>query len=223
MTQPTLHPATPRRVHLIRHGETNWNRERRAQGQQESVLTEQGVAQAQALAATIASLPIEEVFSSSSVRTRQTAEILFAGRQIPVTYCDLLREIHMGEWEGRLYDDIKTTSPEQFRAFWHEPHVFSVTGAETFEQLQQRALNRFTSLLAQSTGHEIAIVSHGAWIKTLLCHFEPRPLAQLWQPPAMHNCAHSIIDIEADGSGRISLYAGQPYPDTLAAGDGAPG
>lgn len=214
MTNKTESPEPKRRVHLIRHGETNWNRERRAQGQQESVLTDQGIAQAQALAASIADLPIGEVFCSSSVRARQTAETLFAEREIPVEYCDLLRELHMGEWEGRLYDEIEAADPEQFRAFWQEPQSFVLPGAETFEKLQQRALNRLTSLLKQSSAREIAIVSHGAWIKTLLCHIESRPLDQLWHPPALHNCAHSIIDLHDDGSLRISLYAGQPYPTT---------
>lgn len=219
MTNKTANPALQRRVHLIRHGETNWNRERRAQGQQESVLTDRGIAQAQALAAAIADLPIDEVFSSSSLRARQTTEILFAQRKTPTEYCDLLREIHMGDWEGRLYDEIEAADPGQFRAFWQEPQLFALQGAETFEELQQRAQNRLTSLLEQSSARELAIVSHGAWIKTLLCHIEPRPLAQLWHPPALHNCAHSIINLHDDGSLHISLYAGLPYPSDKPATD----
>ena len=218
MTSKTDNRTPQRRVHLIRHGETNWNRERRAQGQQESVLTDRGIAQAQALAAAIADRPIGQVFSSSSVRARQTTQILFPGRQTPIEYCDLLREIHMGDWEGRLYAEIEAADPQQFRAFWQEPHLFTVQGAETFEDLQQRALKRFASLLEQSDAREIAIVSHGAWIKALLCHVEPRPLAQLWHPPVLHNCAHSVLDVYEQGSLHISLYAGLPYPtDKLAA------
>jgi broad specificity phosphatase PhoE len=58
---------------------------------------------------------------------------------------------------------------------------------------------------------EIAIVSHGVLIKTLLCDTENRALSQLWQAPAMHNCARSIIDVYEDGSRQISLYSDQPY------------
>lgn len=222
MTDRSNRHSPLRRIHLIRHGETNWNRERRAQGQQESVLTERGIAQAHTLARALGSVPVDEVYSSSSVRARQTTEILFGERTVPIEYCDLLREIHMGGWEGRLYADLEAEDPAQFRAFWHEPHRFLLSGAETFETVQQRALSRLDDILSRSTAQQIAIVSHGVWIKTLLCHAEKRPLKKLWQPPAMHNCAHSIIDIHADGSRHISLYANQPYPVDPPATEPAP-
>ncbi len=201
-----------RRIHLIRHGETNWNRERRAQGQQESVLTETGRAQAQALAATLKDLDIHEVYCSSSVRTRETAAIAFAEHELPITYCDLLREIHMGPWEGRLYDELRYDYPEQYDAFWNKPDIFAVAGAETIAQVQHRAMTRVKRILDESTSGNIAIVSHGLLIKTILSFVEQRPLARVWEPPAMHNCALSTIEIHEDGNQRITLYANQPYP-----------
>lgn len=205
-----------RRVHLIRHGETNWNKEKRAQGQQESVLTQEGMLQAQELRTRLQLIPITEVYCSSSIRTRQTADILFGnhladGKTIPIAYCDRLREIRMGPWEGQLYADLREKDAQQFHAFWHQPENFRLDGAETYEDVQKRAVQRLTEILAQSNAEEIAIVSHGVLIKTLLCDTEQRPLAQLWQAPAMHNCARSVIDIHADGSKRISLYSDQPY------------
>lgn len=201
-----------RHVHLIRHGETNWNRERRAQGQQESVLTDAGKAQAQALAATLRDLDIHEVYCSSSVRTRETAAIAFAERKLPTVYCDQLREIHMGPWEGRLYDELRQTDPEQFDAFWNKPDKFMLDGAETLEQVQRRAIARLNSILEESKAQHIAIVSHGLLIKTILSFVEKRALSRVWEPPAMHNCALSTIEIHDNGHQRITLYANQPYP-----------
>jgi probable phosphoglycerate mutase len=203
-----------RHVHLIRHGETNWNKEGRAQGQQESVLTEAGKAQAAALAAMLADSEILEVYCSSSVRTRETAAIAFAERKLPIVHCDQLREIHMGEWEGRLYDELRQQYPDQFDAFWNRPHNFMLDGAETFEQVQCRAVARLNSILAESKASSIAIVSHGLLIKTVLSFIEKRPLARVWDAPAMHNCALSTIEVHADGNQRITLYANQPYPLT---------
>ncbi|MEX0740265.1 MAG: histidine phosphatase family protein [Pseudohongiella sp.] len=205
---------TARHVHLIRHGETNWNKERRAQGQQESVLTQTGKAQAQALASTLADSDIHQVYCSSSVRTRETAAIAFAERDLPIVYCDQLREIHMGPWEGRLYDDLRQEYPEQFDAFWNRPDCFLLDGAETFEQVQRRAIARLNSILAESSARSIAIVSHGLLIKTILSYVEQRPLARVWEPPAMHNCALSTIEIHDNGNQRITLYANQTYPLT---------
>ncbi|TFH70325.1 histidine phosphatase family protein [Gammaproteobacteria bacterium LSUCC0112] len=199
------------RIHLIRHGETNWNKEKRAQGQMESVLTQEGVAQATALRSTLKNSGICRVYCSSSVRTRQTADILFGDSPIPIIYCDQFREIHMGSWEGRLYSELQAAHPEQFYAFWNQPDAFNLPGAETFEEVQKRALQQLKLILEESPAMEIAIVSHGVLIKTLLCDTENRALSQLWQAPAMHNCARSIIDVYEDGTRRISLYSDQPY------------
>jgi phosphoserine phosphatase len=210
--------STPviRKIHLIRHGETNWNKEKRAQGQQESVLTQDGIMQARNLKLRLQGIPITEVYCSSSVRTRQTAEILFGdtltgSTTVPMVYCDQLREIHMGPWEGRLYSELSEKDPDQFHAFWHQPEQFALPGAETYLDVQKRAIKRLNEILEQSSAGEIAIVSHGVLIKTILCDAEQRPLAKLWEAPAMHNCARSEISIHADGSRRISVYSDHPY------------
>lgn len=200
-----------RRVHLIRHGETDWNREKRAQGQQESVLTTTGRQQAAELRTRLADTRFDAVYCSSSVRARETADILFAESGLTIHVCERLREIRMGAWEGRLYDEIKRSDPQQFHAFWHQPDQFELPGAETYADVQQRALQRLDEILANEMAREIAIVSHGVLIKTLLCAIERRPLAKLWDAPSMHNCARSIIDICSDGSRRISVYADQHY------------
>lgn len=185
-----------KRIHLIRHGQTDWNREKRVQGHSESSLTALGRQQASALGRALAGEAITAVYSSSSVRTRQTTELLFPGRDLPVSYCDRLREIYLGPWEGRLQADVRAQDPEQFEHFWTRPHLFALAEAETFGQVQQRAMQRFRELL-ETPHEELAVVSHGVLIKTILCALEPRPLSELWEPPAMLNCAHSIV--EADG------------------------
>ncbi len=204
-----------RRIHLIRHGETNWNREKRAQGQMESVLTSEGQAQAAELEPKIRSLGIQEVYCSSSVRTRQTADILFAGSELPIRYCEQLREIHMGPWEGLLYSAIQAKDAEQFDAFWSRPHQFNITGAETFDDVQRRATQWLTRILGDSDANNIAIISHGVLIKTILCDVESRPLADLWNTPAMHNCARSVIEVHNNGERLITLYADHPYATEL--------
>lgn len=196
-------------LHLFRHGETDWNAERRIQGQSESRLSELGIQQAQALGQRIAQLHFDQVYCSSSLRTRQTAEHAFAHRANDIKYLDTLREIDLGPWEGKLYAQIESEQPEAFRHFWQEPHLFNVSGAETFGQLQQRAIKAISGIKsAPQTGH-VAIVSHGALIKSLLCHYQNKQLSELWAPPAMHNCAHSIIRLQDDGTARIVQYADQ--------------
>jgi len=194
------------RIHLIRHGQTDWNSEKRVQGQAESRLTPLGQEQAATLAPVLArDYKVSRVYCSSSVRTRQTAEILFQGLDTDIEYCDLLREIYLGPWEGHLQTDVRERFPEAFQHFWHEPHLFNLQDAETFEQVQKRALGRFEQIVQTHQSGDIALISHGVWIKTVLCALEPRPMSQLWEPPIMKNCAHSIVEI-TNGDARIIQY-----------------
>ena len=90
-------------------------------------------------------------------------------------------------------------------------HKFDVPGAETFFQLQNRALAAIRDIYFKHAGQLVALVSHGALIKTVLAHIEGRHMAQLWTPPQMHNCAHSIVCVDAEDNYRILQYADQPY------------
>ncbi len=197
-------------LHLIRHGQTDWNEERRAQGQSDSQLTALGVEQARQLGEKLSDLHFDKIFCSSSLRTRQTAEHAFQERQQPITYLDSLREIHLGPWEGRLYDEIEEEDPDSFRHFWHEPHQFNVAGAETFYDMQNRAVDTIKDIAKDSLQQRVAVVSHGALIKTILAHIEELPMEELWKPPLMHNCAHNVIKMNDRGEFSITIYADQP-------------
>ncbi len=199
---------TIRTLHLIRHGQTDWNRDKRVQGHAESELTELGRQQAASLAPLLRRHCVDAVYHSSSVRTRQTAEILFQDTRLSLSPCDHLKEIYLGPWEGRLQNEVRDSHPEQFEYFWNRPDRFCLEQAETFEQVQQRALARIRELL-QSPHRNLALVSHGVWIKTVLCAIEGRDLGRLWEPPIMHNCAHSIIEVQGAAM-RITQSAQKP-------------
>ena len=198
-------------LHLIRHGQTNWNEERRAQGQSESELTKKGKAQALALKEKISHMTFDQIFCSSSLRTRQTAELMFPNQALNIEYLDSLKEIFLGSWEGRLYKDIEVANPESHNHFWEEPHLFDLRGAETFYQLQERAVSTVQKIAKNSTSKKVVIVSHGALIKSLLCDAERKPIKELWSPPRMHNCAHSIIVYKKETPQKILQYADVPY------------
>ena len=198
-------------LHLIRHGQTNWNEERRAQGQSDSKLTKIGKEQAIALGKKIKQIKFDKIFCSSSLRTRQTAELVFPKTELNIEYLDSLREIFLGSWEGKLYKDIEVENPESHNHFWKEPHLFKLTGAENFYQLQKRAIKVVDSIVEEFESKKVVIVSHGALIKALLCFAERKPIKELWSPPHMHNCAHSIILYCGKNPSQILQYADAPY------------
>jgi len=195
-------------IHLVRHGQTNWNLERRIQGQTESTLTDLGSEQALAIGAILKDTAFDSAYASSSIRARDTAQHIVNCRapeqkKLDLILDDQLREIFLGAWEGNLYDDIKEQDPVNHDHFFGDPSQFNVPGAETFLQTQERAITALEKIIAQEQGKTILLVSHGVWIKSVLTYLENRPLNQFWLPPKMTNCCHSILT--HDGSDEFSL------------------
>ncbi|MDQ7877912.1 histidine phosphatase family protein [Microbacterium sp. QXD-8] len=158
---------------LIRHGETDWNRDRRIQGATDIPLNDTGRAQARATAAVLrgrldATVPAR-IVSSDLARARETAEIIAAelGLAAPRTYRGL-RERSYGEAEG--------IDVEEFRARWGDWHSAEVPGAEPWPELRKRgiaALGRAVRDHRRTTAPAAAnliVVSHGALIRELIRH-----------------------------------------------------
>lgn len=167
------------------------------QGRKNSELTSLGKEQAEQLAGKLLHYSFGRIISSSSERALQTAQILANKLALEITQVDELQEINLGPWEGRLKAEIEQEYPEQFNAFWLKPDRFALQGAETFSELQQRGIAATNKIVETSQDDDVLIVSHGAMIKSILCFYAGKPLRELWQPPLMNNCAHSIIDLNA--------------------------
>ncbi len=195
-------------LHLIRHGQTDWNAIRRVQGTSESTLTPLGETQAATVRERWGGKQFDRVFSSDLQRTRQTTHILLDGQTDQVDYRSTLREIHLGPWEGVMLDDAIRDFPEQADFFRNRPSQFSLDGAETFHQLQNRARQAVEQIVDECSGQEVLIVSHGAFIKSLMLAYANRSLDKMWHPPELQNCGHSIVVFE-DGEPQIKLFADQ--------------
>lgn len=187
-------------LHLIRHGETGWNRERRIQGQRESELNDTGREQARALRQQVRDLELTSIHVSSAVRTRQTASLLTELVDLEPQYRDDLREISLGDWETRLWSEVEDEYPEQAGHFHREPHRFNFDGAENFADLQKRGVSAIEDIASKEVEGNVLVVSHGALLKTVLLHYAGVNLAYLWDGPSLHNCSHSILST-ASGAG----------------------
>ena len=147
---------------MLRHGETEWNRERRMQGGLDSPLTARGVAQARAMGAVLrregaCSLP---AFTSPQLRAARTADLALGpgrARRDP-----RLREIGVGPFEGRLLAEIMREHPLLFREDappdWH----FDVPDGEGFDALHARVASFLAAL-----GGPAVVVCHGITARML--------------------------------------------------------
>ena len=120
---------------LARHGETDWNVERRVQGHSDTPLNDTGRAQARALAEELAGEPIDAVYSSDLVRAHETARIVAAQRGLEVTAIRDLRERNFGTWEGLTDEEIYVRHPQARDRSWQE-----WGDAETRDEMADRVL-----------------------------------------------------------------------------------
>jgi broad specificity phosphatase PhoE len=155
---------------LVRHGETDWNRDRRFQGHADPPLNETGRAQAHALAAELAGERIELVYTSDLARARETAEIVAARFGADVLPVRELREIDVGEWEGLTWPEIEERFPEGARS-WRE-RGYGWESGESYEQLGERVVAALRRIAADHPEERVLVVGHGGTIRATRAFIE---------------------------------------------------
>lgn len=204
-------------IHLVRHGQTHWNVQRRVQGQLESELDESGIRQAIERGKNFAHMPLHAAYSSSSVRTRQTIKHILGGRQDKVTFVDELREVHLGIWQGKMWSEIEAAQPDMVEAYHKALPHFNVEGAETPEQTQTRGVHAMEALIQHhscaSADANILVVSHGAIMKLILASYTGIKLTELHTLPSIPNCAHCIVDV-TETTRKVIQIAGKSIEQT---------
>lgn len=149
-------------VWLIRHGVTDWNRQRRFQGHRDIGLDAQGHEQARRLAGRLADAGLVAIHTSDLIRARDTAAPAAARLGIAVVSDTGLRERCYGDFEGRSYDEIEAAFPEAF-ARWRarEPGFVLPGGGESLREFSARCIAAFERIARSYPGGRVAAVSHG--------------------------------------------------------------
>jgi broad specificity phosphatase PhoE len=180
---------------LVRHGETDWNVERRFQGQADPPLNEAGRTQARALAGQLAGEDLDAIYTSDLARARETAEIVAARTGAPVIALPELREIDVGEWEGLTWPEIEERFPDGVLQ-WHEDgHGW--TAGETYRKLEQRVVPALRSLADEHPAARLLVVGHGATVRAVRAFVEGRTVAESRRAsPPISNCEVFRIRVE---------------------------
>lgn len=171
-----------RRLLLARHGQSVSNAERRFQGVQDVALSEAGIRQAQALAGAALRHSPAAVYSSPLRRARDTAEIVAEGLGVPVVCMHDLRELSLGEWEGRTVDEVRALPGDPYARWVRDPLACAPPGAEPLGDVQRRAVHAFERIgAAHPDGEDILVVCHGGIISAYLAHCLGLPLSGIWR------------------------------------------
>ena len=155
---------------LIRHGVTDWHRERRVLGQRDIGLNAEGIEQAKLLAKNLNGIAVAEVISSPILRAVQTAEIVAHSFDTQIARDPRLTDFRVGKWEGMSYEEIEA-SPE-YRRFIEDPLSERIPGGEDLHQIRDRAVGAVEQALRDTpAGDAVAIVSHAGIVRVVLAHY----------------------------------------------------
>ena len=199
-------------IHLVRHGQTLFNRRGLVQGWVDSPLTEIGVAQARAAAGALRHRPLSAIYSSTSERAEDTAQVIADHHpDLSVTRLKGLKEMYFGDLEAR--------PNEEFEAAVDIPSAFAdmfagrspgFPGGESGQAYVERVSGAVTSIeAAHPEGGEVAVVSHGVTINMIL-------VASGWTSPGpLGNASISIVQIPAGGPREIVAVGISRIPDGL--------
>ena len=150
---------------LARHGESDWNRDRRWQGHADRPLTDLGREQARALADRLAVTELDAVYSSDLERARETAAIVAESHELSVRELSDLREVDVGSWSGLTRAEAEERYPNAFRR-WTEGEEGWDDG-ETYEQLSERVVGALLTIAARHPRDRVLLVAHGGSIRAV--------------------------------------------------------
>ncbi len=194
------------RLYLIRHGATVLTAEDRFAGSTNVPLSDEGRAQAAALARRMAEVKFDAIYASPMDRTVETAAILAKPHGLTPRLRDGLREISHGRWEGMTRLEVLAAFPNEATAWDEDPYTFAPADGESGLAVTARALPQIMEIYAAHPGQHVAIVSHKATIRLVLSSmlgFDPRRYRDnLDQSP----CALNIVDARSPTCFRLTLF-----------------
>ncbi|MBD2304281.1 histidine phosphatase family protein [Chroococcidiopsis sp. FACHB-1243] len=215
------------RILLIRHGETEWNRQTKFQGQIDVPLNDNGREQARKAAEFLKTVKLDFAFSSPMLRPKETAEIILQHHpETQLKLYDGLREIGHGLWEGKLEAEIEQTFPGELERWRTVPGEVQMPEGENLQQVWERSVVDWQTMLASVTDRPQTgiVVAHDATNKVLLCHVLGLSTAQFWNF-RQGNGAVTVIDYPQGLNGlpvlqamNITTHLGGGVLDKTAAG-----
>jgi broad specificity phosphatase PhoE len=212
--------AEAARLVLLRHGRTDWNHARRAQGHADVPLDEVGRAQAEAVAPLIATLRPARMWSSDLARARQTAEVVAAACGLPVETDSRLREFSVGARQGLTWEESVERFPWIADGVGLGERLAGIPGAESDADVTARIVPAVEECAAAlSPGETGVVVTHGAALKLALAGLLG------WEQPVVRSLAvlgnchwSSVLVPPGPGARRLLAYGVGDFATAAAIG-----
>ena len=210
-------------LYVLRHGQTEWNVQRRMQGRMNSPLTAQGKTQADGHGVVLKQLGgIDKLWVSTAGRTQQTAELVNAHLQAPVEFSEDLVERDCGRWSGKTLTEVEQEDGEGLSALRADPYGYRPGGGENLADLSARVAPVVQNI---KNVERAGIISHGVVTKALLQHFlhlSPVDVVRITHPNDLffrlsfndvgHCCERFVLSETQSGVPQKGLFVDDAVP-----------
>ena len=188
----------------IRHGETEWNVQKREMGQLDSPLTERGIHQAQAIATRLSRCRIDALYSSDLGRAVRTARIISSAIGIEPLIDTGLRERNMGIFQGLTKAEMTEQFPLQYAEYRRVGHTFRIPEGESGEDRLVRSVQVLSEIAARHVNQTVVVVTHGGFLMGFFEHvlgMAPGNGRRFMRDNAAFNCFEYM-----DGTWRLETW-----------------
>ncbi len=212
VTLPTTrNPHQGPRLLLVRHGETNWNKESRFQGIRDIPLNDNGREQGRKAAEFLKDIPIDFAVSSPMLRPKETAEIILQQHpNVELTTNSELMEICHGLWEGKLETEIEADFPGLLTQWKEAPETVQMPEGENLQQVWDRAIAAWQEIVKDYSNGDRPltgiVVAHDAINKVIICYLLGLKPDNFWNIK-QGNGAVNVIDYPQGTAGKPVLQA----------------
>jgi phosphoserine phosphatase len=190
---------------LVRHGQTEWNRNERFRGRADIPLNETGLAQAEATGRRIAlEWQPAVIYTSPLSRSVKTAQAIAKHYGLEVKQHPGLADIDYGEWQGLSPEEARQRWPDEIDAWYNWPDQARIPGGETLDELRSRAMKTIHELAIQHPGETIVLVGHTVINRIILLGVLGLGNERFWRIK-QDTCAINIFEAEGSDFTVVSL------------------
>ncbi len=186
------------KIYLFRHGETEYNKTKRMQGQLDIPLNEYGRELARITGEALMDIPFDKAFCSPLNRAQETAKLMLGGRDLPVEIDERLLEIGVGSSDGGNFSEMRENPDHPLHNFLKHPENYvPQPDSESFEDVRLRGQDFIQNKLLPLEGQyeTVLIVAHGCFNRCILNQLLNIPMEEFWKL-SMPNCVCSLLEIE---------------------------
>jgi broad specificity phosphatase PhoE len=180
------------KVYLVRHGQTEWNKNLTFRGRIDIPLNERGHREAVAIAEALKDKNIDAIYTSPLGRSIETAQPTARFFNIEIVPFQGLIDISYGDWEGLTFNEARERYRDQYTRWEERPELVRFPKGETLDEVRERSFCVFKEIVRENAGRSILIIPHRVINKVLLCAILGLSNSYFWEIKQDTGCINLI-------------------------------